>query len=393
MPQSAAPASQPVPTAMAYLLDSDSEGVARRTFSELGFIDGTVVRGGIDAAVDELSRRGSPRFLILDISGISDPLRRISRLAEVCDPGTEVIVVGDRNDIVLYRDLKSTGVAEYFYKPLVGSVLTRSLVEISSGTRVQHPSRNGMLVFVLGVRGGVGATTIATNLAYYIAEIRQSGVLLLDLDLHSGDSALQLHAQPTHALREALDDPQRIDELFLERGVVAVGGGRLGLLAGLEPLSDRLSLHEDAVLPLIQKLLTHYRYVLVDVPHEAALSLPSLLHMPSTLLLVSDGSLASIRDVGRWREFLGPNTPERAVLHVLNKKDTEGQLPEEEMLRVIPPPDVTVRWDRKILGAAVLGTKAVQERSAMRDGMATLAMRLSGTAAEGERSLWKRIFG
>jgi pilus assembly protein CpaE len=378
---------------MAYLLDADSEGVARRTFAELGFIDGTVVRGGIDAAVDELSRRGSPRFLILDISGVSEPLRRIARLAEVCDPGTEVIVVGDRNDIVLYRDLKATGVAEYFYKPLVGSVLTRSLLEITSGTRTQHPSRSGMLVFIVGVRGGVGATTIATNLAWYIAEIRQSGVLLLDLDLHAGDAALQLHAQPSHALREALDDPQRIDELFLERGVVAVGGGRLGLLAGLEPLSDRLVLHEDAVMPLIQKLLTHYRYVLVDVPPETALSLPPLLHMPSTLLLVSDGSLASTRDIGRWREFLGPNTPERAVLHVLNKKDTDGALPEEEMLRVIPPPDVTVRWDRKILGAAVLGTKAVQERAAMRDGMAALSMRLSGTAAEAERPLWKRIFG
>jgi pilus assembly protein CpaE len=394
MPQSAAPASQPVPTAMAYLLDADSEGVARRTFAELGLIDGTVVRGGIDAAVDELSRRGSPRFLILDISGITEPLRRIARLAEVCDPGTEVIVVGDRNDIVLYRDLKATGVAEYFYKPLVGSVLTRSLVEITSGTRtVQHPSRSGMLVFVLGVRGGVGATTIATNLAWYVAEIRQSGVLLLDLDLHGGDAALQLHAQPSHALREALDDPQRIDELFLERGVVSVGGGRLGLLAGLEPLSDRMVLHEEAVLPLVQKLLTHYRYVLVDVPPETALSLGGLLHMPSTLLLVSDGTLASTRDIGRWREFLGPNTPERTVLHVLNKKDTDGALPEEEMLRVIPPPDVTVRWDRKIQGAAVLGTKAVQERSAMRDGMAALSMRLSGTAAEAERPLWKRIFG
>ena len=392
MPQSAAPAGQPMPTAMAYLLDADSEGVVRRSFADLGFVDAHVQRGSIDAAIDELSRRGSPRYLILDISGISEPLPRIGRLAEVCDPGTEVIVVGERNDIVLYRDLKSVGVAEYFYKPLIGNVLSRSLVDISNGTRTQHPSRSGKLVIVLGVRGGVGATTIATNLAWYIAEIRQSGVLLLDLDLHAGDAALQLHAQPSHALREALDDPQRIDELFLERGVVTVGG-RLGLLAGLEPLSDRLAPNEDTVLPLLQKLLTHYRYVLVDLPPETALSLPSLLHMPATVLVVGDGSLAGIRDVGRWREFLGPNSPERTVLHVLNKKNTEGALPEEEMLRVIAPPDVSIRWDRKILGAAVLGTKSVQERSAIREGMAALALRLSGTAVEAERPLWKRIFG
>ncbi|HVC54122.1 MAG TPA: cellulose synthase operon protein YhjQ/BcsQ [Stellaceae bacterium] len=392
MPQSAAPASQPLPIALAYLLDADSEGVVRRSFADVGFVDGQVMRGSVDAAVDELSRRGSPRFLILDISGISEPLPRISRLAEVCDPGTEVIVVGERNDIVLYRDLRSVGVAEYFYKPLIGSVLSRTLAEISTGTRSQLQTRSGRLVIVIGVRGGVGATTIATNLAWYISEIRQSGVLLLDLDLHSGDAALQLHAQPGHALREALDDPERIDELFLERGVITVAG-RLGLLAGLEPLDDRLTLNEDAVQMLLQKLLTHYRYVLVDLPAEAALSLPAMLHMPATVLLVSDGSLAATREVGRWLEFLGPNTPERTVLHVHNKKSTEGALPDEEMLRVIPPPDVSIRWDRKVLGAAVLGTKSVQERSAIRDGMAALSVRLSGAAAEVERPLWKRIFG
>lgn len=391
-PQSAAQTGPAIPTAMAFLLDADLEGVARRSFADVGFIDGQVVRGGIDAAVDELSRRGSPKFLILDISGISEPLPRISRLAEVCDPGTEVIVVGERNDIVLYRDLKAAGVAEYFYKPLIGNVLSRTLVDISSGTRTQQQTRSGRLVIVLGVRGGVGSTTVATNLAWYIAEIRQSGVLLLDLDLHGGDAALQLHATPTHALREALDDPERIDELFLERGVVSVGG-RLGLLAGLEPLSDRLVPSEDAVALLLQKLLTHFRYVLVDLSSEIAQSQPSLLHMPSTLLLVSDGSLASIRNVGRWRELLGPNTPERTVVHVLNKHTAEGELPEEEMLRVIPAPDVNIRYDRKIMNAATLGTKSVQERAAMREGMAALSLRLSGTAAEEERSLWKRIFG
>lgn len=392
MAQSAAPVGQPLPTAMAYLLDADSEGVARRSFADLGFIDGQVARGGIDAAIDEVKRRGSPRYLILDISGVTDPLPRIGRLAEVCDPGTEVIVVGERNDIVLYRDLKAVGVAEYFYKPLIGNVLSRTLSEISTGVRQQHQARSGRLVIVLGVRGGVGATTIASNLAWYIAEIRQSGVLLLDLDLQRGDAALQLHATPSHALREALDDPDRIDELFLERGVVSVGG-RLGLLAGLEPLSDRLVLREDAVLSLLQKLLTHYRYVLVDLPSASALALPGLMHMPATVLLVSDATLAATRDIGRWRDYLGPNTPERTILHVLNKAGTDGALPDEEMLRVIPAPDVTVRFDRKVLNAAVLGTKAVQERPAIRDGMAALSLRLSGAAAEEDRPLWKRIFG
>jgi len=377
-------------TAIAYLLDADSEGVVRNSFVDLGFTEMHVRHGGIDTAIEELARHGWPRFLIVDISGISDPLPRINRLAEISDPETEVIVVGDRNDIVLYRELKAAGVAEYFYKPLIGGLLNRALV--GDGAAIARSSRSGKLVFVLGVRGGVGATTIATNLAWYFAEARQRKVLLLDLDLHAGDAALQFDAQPGHGLREALDDPRRIDELFLERGVVSVTS-HLGLLAGLEPLSYRVAPNEDAVMQLLQKVLAHFRYVVIDLPGEIALSLPNVLHMPSTLLLVSDGSITAIREVGRWRELVGPNTPERTLLHVLNKENAEGALPTEEMLRVIPAPDAAIRWDREIMRAAALGTKAMQKCSAVRNGMAALSRRLSGAAAdEDDQPLWKRIF-
>src|SRR5579863_7424129 len=87
-----------VAPAAAYLLDADSEGVVRRCFADLGFKDASVVRGGIDTAVEQLTKRGWPRFLLVDVSGISDPMPQINGLAEVCDPETEVVVVGDRND-------------------------------------------------------------------------------------------------------------------------------------------------------------------------------------------------------------------------------------------------------------------------------------------------------
>jgi pilus assembly protein CpaE len=389
----AVPAGAPAPAAMAYLLDGDSEGAVRHSFADLGFIEMRVRHGSIDTAIEELARRGWPRFLVVDISGIDDPLPRINRLAEISDPETEVIVVGERNDIVLYRDLKAAGVAEYFYKPLVGSLLNRALAAINGGAESARPSRSGKLVLVVGVRGGVGATTIATNLAWHFAEVQQRRVLLMDLDLHTGDAALQLDANPGRGLREALDDPRRIDELFLERGVVSVTS-RLALLAGLEPLADHVAPNEDAILQLLQKVLTHFRYVLIDLPGEIGLSLPTLLHMPSTLLLVSDGSIAAAREVGRWRDLVGPNTPERRLLHVLNKKNAEGALPAPEMLRIIPPSDISIHWSREVMGAAALGTKAVQKCSAMRSGMAALSRYLSGTAVEEEnRPFWKRISG
>ena len=342
-------------------------------------------------ATDELTRRGWPRFLIVDVGGLEDPMPRINRLSEVCDPNTEVIVVGERNDIVLYRDLKSAGVAEYFFKPLVGTLVSRALAGIAAGSQGLQPSRSGRLVFVLGVRGGVGATTVATNLAWYLAETRERHVLLLDLDLQSGDAALQLDAQPSHALREALEDPTRVDDLFLERGVTNVTN-RLGVLAGLESLADAVLPNEDAAVGLLQKLLPHYRYVVVDLPWVFALALPKLLHMPATLLLVGDGSIATTRDIARWRELIGPNTPDRAVLQVLNKAGADGALPDKERLRIAPPPEVSVRWDSQIMSASVLGTKTVKANRAIREGMAALSLKLSGGAGEERRSFWTKVF-
>jgi pilus assembly protein CpaE len=379
-------------TAVAYLLDADSEEIVRRCFADLFFADSQVAHGSIDTAIEELPKRGWPHLLIVDLSGIGDPLPHINRLAEICNPGTEVIVVGERNDIVLYRYLKAAGVAEYFFKPLLASLFTRALGNINDGGASLQPSRSGKLVFVLGARGGVGATTIASNLAWYFAEARQRGVLLLDLDLYTGDAALQLDVQPSHALREALDDPTRIDQLFLERGVASVTG-RLGLLAGLEPLADVAAPDEAAIQQLLQNVLAHFRYVVVDLPAMLARAHSNLMRLPSTLLLVSDGTIAGARDVARWRAFYGHNTSDRMLLHVLNKKEAPGALPAAEMQRVVPAPDVAIDWDREVMEAATLGTKAVQQCRAMHEGMVALSLLLSGATAEEDRPLWKRIFG
>jgi pilus assembly protein CpaE len=380
-------------SAVAYVMDDDSDGVLRRSFADLGMSDGQVARGGLNNAIEELARQTWPRLLIVDVTGIDDPMMGINRLAEMCDPSTEVIVVGERNDISLYRQLKSAGVAEYFYKPLVGTVVSRALGAISAGIPLNPSARGGRLVSVIGVRGGVGATTIAVAAAWHIATERERRTVLLDLDAQHGDAALQLDAQPSHALREALDQPDRIDDLFLDRGVANITV-RLGLLAALEPLDELLLLNEDAVLQVLQKLLSHYRYVFIDLPRAAALALPSLLHMPGTVLLVSTGSLASARDVTRWREKIGPNTPDRSLLHVLNKHGAEGALPDNELQRILGQlPEVTIPFGRDVAAATNLGTKSLQNCAAIRRGMADLSRHIAGGEVAEQRPLWRRIFG
>ena len=391
--QKAKLASELSPLAIAYVRDEDSEIAMLRSFADLGIADGHVVRGNIDTAIKELVNRGAPRFLIVDVAGIEDPMNRINLLAEVCDPTTEVVVIGDRNDIVLYRDMRAAGVAEYFFKPIVSGVMSRVLGSIATGRFEQRTPRTAKLVVAMGVRGGVGATTIATQAAWYLAEKRERRVLLLDLDLQSGDAALQLDAQPSHALREALDHPERVDDLFLDRGIAHVTP-RLGLFAALEPLSDTAPPSEAAVLKLLETVMRRNRFVIIDVPTSVALKLPKVLQLATTILLVSDGSLISARETVRWRERIGRNTPERSTLHVLNKKGGDGALPEAEFVRALgQPPDVEIAYDRQVAKSAIMGAKALYEAGAMQSGMMALSRELAGMVAEPPRSIWRRMFG
>ena len=83
-----------------------------------------IIRGGIAKAVEYLSEQRSPNLLLVDISGVELPLSRVQMLADVCEPGTNVIAVGDHNDVALYRDLQAAGVTDYLVKPLTRELLT-----------------------------------------------------------------------------------------------------------------------------------------------------------------------------------------------------------------------------------------------------------------------------
>ena len=79
-------------------------------------------------------KQRSPHLLLVDISGIDLPLSQIHTLADVCEPGTTVVAIGDHNDVGLYRDLIDAGVSHYIVKPLTRELLTKALTpKVNSG--------------------------------------------------------------------------------------------------------------------------------------------------------------------------------------------------------------------------------------------------------------------
>jgi pilus assembly protein CpaE len=377
--------------ALAFVSDEETATAVRKCFTDLTLIAAHVERANIDTALSVLGRVHSPRILIVDITGLDDPLAKLRTLAEVCDPSTAVIVIGERNDVVLYRSLRDLGITEYFFKPVIPELLERVCQTAIGGASATAAPHTGKVVVVFGVRGGVGSSTIAVNTAWYLAEGLKRHVALLDLDLQSGDAALQLDVEPSHALREALEHPERIDDLLLARAVTKVTD-RLAVLASLEPIRDPILADEGAALQLIARLQSRHRFVFVDVPHWAGTRLALLLEQASVVLLVGDPSLASAREMARWREIVRSTGPEHSVWQILNKAGAPGALPEADFVRATgEPPDIVVRFDSDIAKSGNLGHPALPKCHSLEHGLAPLFKSLAGEAEQARPSFLARL--
>ena len=380
------------PRVRVFVNDQDSEAVIRQALGDLSLDDFTIGAGSISTATALLGKNASPRLLVIDITGMDDPVSNVLALAEVCEPGVGVVAIGESNDIGLYRQLKHAGVTEYFFKPLIRDQLARSFNDVLTDRLDQSSLFSGRLIFILGVRGEVGATTVAANAAWQVAETRQRWTMMVDLDLQTGDAALLFDAKPGHALREAFERPERVDKLFLERGAIHVTK-RLNLLAALEPLGSAVEGSEEGVRMLLDNLLRRYRLVIVDLPATTAECLPKVLQMPSTCVLVANPSLTAARDIVRWREFIGPNTQERRTLQVLNHTAAHGGLTEAEFGRAAgQAADIVIPFDKDLAVAANLGIPAMQKCAAFRTGIGHVLHQAAGEPVEKPASLLKRIF-
>ncbi len=241
--------------AMAFLLDDATETALRGGLAEqLSSVQ--IRRGGIRAAVRALKHEPSPRVLLVDASGLEDdPVKALDALAAVCSPDIKVIVLGDRADIEFYRLVtRRLGVDEYLRKPLTRDAVSSLIGPYIAGAEPeQDRNRGGRVVAVCGARGGSGATTVAANLALQIAEQTRSHVALLDLHLRGGHAAMMLGVRPGAGLRAALEDPEHVDGLLLDRVALSVGD-RLRIIAAEEPFELRSATDTDRDLPSAEAL-------------------------------------------------------------------------------------------------------------------------------------------
>jgi pilus assembly protein CpaE len=346
----------------AFLCDDDTLELIRAAAHEMGWPIEKCNKGGLRNAVQSLSVSASPNILFVDMSESGDPINDINALAEVCEPGTVVIAAGQVNDVRLYRDLLSSGIQDYLLKPLSLEQVRESLTMAQA--MLTAPKHADMLddkphhmMAVVGVRGGVGASLVATSLAWAISEQAGRQTALLDLDVHFGTGALTLDLEPGRGLIDAIDNPSRIDGLFIERAMVRASD-KLSLLSAEAPIHQPVMTDGSAFFQLEEELRGAFEMTIVDLPRQVLIPFPHLVSEAGTILLVSDVTLAAARDTIRLLSWFKQNVPGARVVLVANKfQNAIGELSRKEFESSIERSiDIVIPFDPKLVSqSAKLG--------------------------------------
>ncbi|MBB6424755.1 pilus assembly protein CpaE [Sphingopyxis sp. JAI128] len=346
----------------AFVCDDDTLELIRAAANEMGWPIEKCNKGGLRNAVQSLSVSASPNILFVDMSESGDPINDINALAEVCEPGTVVIAAGQVNDVRLYRDLLSSGIQDYLLKPLsleqVRESLTMAQAMLSAPKHADmHDDKPHHMMAVVGVRGGVGASLVSTSLAWAISEQAGRQTALLDLDVHFGTGALTLDLEPGRGLIDAIDNPSRIDGLFIERAMVRASD-KLSLLSAEAPIHQPVMTDGSAFFQLEEELRGAFEMTIVDLPRQVLIPFPHLVSEVGTILLVSDVTLAAARDTIRLLSWFKQNVPGARVVLVANKfQNAIGELSRKEFESSIERQiDIVVPFDPKLVSqSAKLG--------------------------------------
>ena len=364
------------PFLIAFVEDGVTETALREGLAEVAAGELDVRRGGIKAAINALRKSATPRALIVDISGADQPLSALHDLSLVSEPDVRVLVIGELSNLDFYREVtRGMGALEYLAKPVTRDTIGRHFAPLIAGRApVVESGQGGRVVAVTGVRGGVGATTVAANLAHHFGVTADRHTVLLDPDLHLGTAAMLLDSAAGPGLRMALESPDRVDELFVERAAQPVAG-RLHVLAGELKLDDRPDYAPDAAATLVAALSRRYNFVVCDVPYRPHPLFRDLLDLAHQRVLVMEPTLASVRDALRFLALpAGPAQNRRPVI-LLNRLGQPGGLTRrkiEEALKTkvdIVIPDIP----RVAELAATMGEAVTKTRNGFRKGVVELA--------------------
>lgn len=343
-----------------------------------------VQTGGITTAVDVFANSPTPNVIIIESGDRAESiLTGLDQLADVCDAGTRVIVIGHFNDVSFYRELTQRGVSDYLIAPVGTIDIVRSICRLFSSSDAQPVGR---LIAVIGAKGGVGASTVAHNVAWGIARDLELDSVVTDLDLAFGTAGLDYNQDPPQGIADVVSSPDRIDSAFIDR-MLSKCSDHLNLLAAPATLDRVYDFGADAFDAVLDTLRASVPCVMLDVPHQWSGWVKQLLINADEILVVAGPDLASLRNAKNLVDMMRNARPnDRRPYYCLNQVGVPKRAeiaPADFAKALEDPPMAVIPFDAQLFSTATNNGQMIAEVSAKHKTAETflyLAQILTGRA-------------
>ena len=360
---------------------------------ELQLDDELTLEATLDAALRRIRDGTNPRVLILDLSDSTAPIAELSAARSVGGTDLKLLALGTVNDVSLFRDLLAAGASDYLVKPISREALAIGLERQTSSTGGGPGGGLGQVIAFIGSRGGVGTTTAAVGCAWLLSERNKENTVLVDLDLHFGTVALNLDSDPGNGLCEALEQPSRIDALFVDRATVKASD-TLRILAAEAAIAETLMIDAGAIDVLLYELRRKFTWIVVDLPRWVTPTQRVVLGAASRLVIVCERSLAGLRDTIRLQTLMREHASQTQVLMIdagaSGERSTVGKSEFEKA--VGKSLDVTLSHDAKSAAAATNAGQPLPLAAPRSPAVRELEQLISALAGAGEMQK-RKIFG
>jgi pilus assembly protein CpaE len=323
-----------------------------------------VEMGGVAAAIETYHGMPTPNVIMLETEASSDILAGLDELATVCDAGTRVVVIGTAHDVAPYRELVRRGVSDYVVGPVNALDVVRSICGLFSASEAVTVGR---IIAVVGAKGGVGASTIAHNVAWTIARDLALDSVVTDLDLAFGTASLDYNQDPVQGIANAVFSPDRLDTAVLER-LLAKCTDHLSLLAAPATLERVYDFGAEAFDSIYDTLRMTTPCIVLDIPHQWSAWTKRALVGADDILIVAEPDLANMRNTKNMLTLLQTARPnDRPPLYCLNQVGMPRR-PEIELHKfakaIESQPIATIPFDSRMFGTAANNGQMIAEISA-----------------------------
>jgi pilus assembly protein CpaE len=321
--------------------------------------------GGVTAAIEAYQSSPTPNVILLESeSRGEDILSGLDQLAQVCDAGTRVMVVGRTNDVTLYRELVRRGVSDYLLAPVGTLQVVRAICGLFSAPDAKPVGR---IIAVVGAKGGVGASTIAHNIGFMISRDLALDSVVSDLDLAFGTAGLDFNQDPPQGIAEAVFSPDRIDTAFVDR-LLAKCTDHLSLLAAPATLDRVYDFGADAFDAIFDSLRATVPCVVLDVPHQWSGWTKQTLVSADAILIVAAPDLANLRNTKNLYDFLKAARPnDRLPVYCLNQVGVpkRPEIKAGDFAKALEAdPVAIIPFEPQVFGAAANNGQMIAEISA-----------------------------